>query len=72
MVYSGEKWTQEEPLAYYQKVREGRHFHPKTEILLISFLKCIRDKGLDEFHKMAKCQPPYSYLWIDYEGLYVP
>ena len=72
MVYSGEKWMQEEPLAYYQKVREGRHFHPKTEILLISFLKCIKDKGLDEFHKMARCQPPYSYLWIDYEGLYVP
>lgn len=72
MVYSGEEWTQTEPMNYYNKVRSGRHFHPKTEILIIQFLKCIRDKGLDEFHKMARCQSPYSYLCVDYEGQYVP
>ena len=71
-VYSGEKWTQDAPINYYYKVRKGRHFHPKTERLIVHLLKIIRDKGLDEFHKMAKCQPPYSYLCVDYEGLYVP
>lgn len=54
MVYSGQKWTQEEPLNYYRKVRKGRHFHPETEKLLLAFLECINDKGLDEFHKMAR------------------
>lgn len=72
MVYGGDKWTQHEPLKYYRKVRQERHFHPQTEILLIQFLNCIDEKGLDEFHKMARCQSPYSYLCVDYEGLYVP
>lgn len=72
MVYSGEKWTQAAPMDYYKQVRSGRHFHPKTEMLIIQFLKCIRDKGLDEFHKMARCESPYSYLCADYEGQYVP
>lgn len=71
MVYSGEKWTQEEPLKYYNKVRKGRHFHPDTEELILKFLRCISEKGLDEFHKMARCESQYSYLAIDYEGLYV-
>lgn len=72
MVYSGEKWTQEEPLAYYEKVRAGRHFHPETEELILRFLNCIKENGLDEFHKMARCEPPYSYLCVDYNGEYVP
>lgn len=54
MVYSGEKWTQDEPLNYYYKVRKGRHFHPDTEQLIVKFLECIKDKGLDGFHQMAK------------------
>lgn len=54
MVYSGEKWTQEEPLNYYYKCRNGRHFHPDTEKLIVRFLECIRDEGLEGFHRMAK------------------
>lgn len=54
MVYSGKEWTQAEPLNYYHKVKDGRHFHPKTEKLIIQFLECINDKGLEEFHKMAR------------------
>lgn len=67
IVYSGEKWTQEEPLRYYNKVRVGRHFNPETEALIIKFLECIRDNGLNEFHKMARCQSEYSYLRADYD-----
>ena len=54
MVYSGEKWTQEEPLNYYNKVRAGRHFHPVTEAVILIFLEGIRDNGLDWFHGKAK------------------
>ena len=67
MVYSGEKWTQEEPLNYYNKVRAGRHFHPETEALLVKFLEAIRDSGLDEFHRMARCEGDYAYIWMDYD-----
>lgn len=52
--YSKGEWNQSEPLAYYNKVRAGRHFHPITERLIMDFLCCINDCGLDEFHKMAK------------------
>lgn len=38
----------------------------------VKFLECIRDKGLDEFHRMARCQSGYSYLRVDYEGLMIP
>ena len=71
-VYSGENWTQDAPLDYYNRVRKGRYFHPETEALLLGFLKCIRDEGLEEFHKMARCESPYSYLRVDYEEMYVP
>ena len=27
---------------------------------------------LEEVHKMAKCEKGYSYLKIDYEGIYCP
>lgn len=54
MVYSGKKWTRHDPLNYYKRVRQGRHFHPDTENLLFAFLSCIDDYGLDEFHKMAR------------------
>ena len=70
--YKQEKWSQEEPLKYYNKVRKGRHFHPETEELILKFLHCIADNGLEEFHKMAKCEKGYSYLKIDYEGIYCP
>ena len=53
-VYEKEEWKQDAPLNYYNKVRDGRYFDPDTEVLIMRFLTCIKDKGLDEFHKMAK------------------
>jgi len=67
--YIKDEWKESDPIDYYYKVRTGRHFHPRTEELIIKFLKCIRDNGLDEFHKMARCESPYSYLRVDYEEL---
>lgn len=72
MVYSQDKWTQQTPYEYYLKVRDGRHFNPVTEELILKFLECIRDKGLEEFHRMARCDQIYAYLAIDYEGIYCP
>lgn len=69
MVYSGDEWTQNEPLDYYNKVRTGRHFHPDTEALLLTFLEAIKSGGLEEFHKTAKCG---GYLYVDYAGIYCP
>lgn len=66
--YKNTSWKQSEPLEYYNKVRAGRHFHPETELLIITFLKCIKDEGLDEFHRMAKS----IYTQIDYENGYLP
>lgn len=54
MVYNKEKWTQSEPLNYYLKVRKGRYFHPETERLLIYLLELIKDKGLEEFHRVCR------------------
>ena len=68
-VYSKEKWTQAEPLNYYNKVRAGRYFHPETEKLIVTLLEIIRDKGLDEFHRVCRQRYP---LFTDYEGLYIP
>lgn len=70
--YQKEAWTQDSPMNHYKKMRKGRYFNPETDALIVSFLECIRDKGLNEFHKMAKCESPYSYLWSDYEGLQIP
>lgn len=53
-VYSKGAWKQSDPLNYYIKVREGRHFNPETEKLIILFLECIRDNGLSGFHAMVK------------------
>ena len=59
MVYSKGKWTQSEPLDYYNKVRDGRHFNKETEELILKFLNCIKENGLEEFHKMARSQNTY-------------
>jgi len=69
MAYSPDKWTQEEPLNYYNKVRKGRHFHPETEKLLVFLLETIAAKGLDEFHRI--CRQGYPTI-TDYDGLYIP
>lgn len=52
--YSKGKWTQADPINYFNQHRQGRYFHPKTEKLLIEFQECIRDKGLKEFHRIAR------------------
>ena len=54
MIYNQGKWSRVEPLRYYYRVRAGRHFHPDTEELILKFLRCIRDEGLDAFHEMAR------------------
>ena len=69
MAYSKGKWSQSEPLEYYNKVRKGRYFHPDTENLILVFLNAIKDKGLDEFHRLARCS---GYLKADYIGEYLP
>ena len=53
-VYSKEKWSQDAPLSYYNKVRAGRHFHPETEEMIVYCLQIINDYGLDEFHRFVK------------------
>lgn len=58
MVYNKEKWTQSEPLNYYLKVRKGRYFHPETERLLVYLLELIKDKGLEEFHRVCRQSCP--------------
>ena len=67
MVYGHGKWTQNEPLEYYNKVRNGRHFHSETENLLVAFLSCIKYDGLAEFYKMARCKGKYAHLRVKYE-----
>lgn len=69
MVYSGEKWSEAEPLNYFNKVRAGRHFHPETEKLIVDLLEIIKWGGLEEFHKQCRRRYP---LFTDYEGLYIP
>ena len=64
--YSKETWTQHEPLAYYNKVRKGRHFHPDTEELILEFLNCIDQHGLKHFHIMAKGKSPHHYIKFNY------
>ncbi len=65
--YSKEKWENKSPLDYYIAVRSGRHFHPETEDLILKFLNCIKEYGLEEFHDMAKCGYGYAYLQADYD-----
>lgn len=66
-VYSKEKWTQSEPLNYYNKVRQGRHFHKETEDLLVRLLEIIRNDGLERFHEVCKKRYP---ILTDYDGEY--
>ncbi len=53
-VYAKGKWSQNDPLDYYNKVRAGRYFHPETEQVIVRFLELIRDEGLEQFHKIAR------------------
>ena len=54
--YYSATWTQRSPIEYYNKVRAGRYFHKDTEDLILDFLECIANDGLDAFHKMAKME----------------
>lgn len=54
MVYNKGNWKPSDPLAYYNKVRNGRHFHPDTEYFITIFLEQIERKGLSGLHKMAR------------------
>ena len=53
--YNKEKWTQEEPLKYWHKVRKGRYFHPDTEKLALSCLTIIAKEGMQNFYSYVKC-----------------
>ena len=53
-VYAKGKWSQNDPLDYFNKVRAGRYFHPETEQVIVRFLELIRDEGLEQFHKIAR------------------
>ena len=66
MVYSQDKWTQSEPLAYYNKVRKGRHFHEETEFLIRFFLEVIKDYGLDEFYVVARSERLHFYYDVGF------
>ena len=66
MVYSQDKWMQSEPLAYYDKVRKGRHFHEETELLLRFFLEVIKDYGLDKFYEVARSERLHSYYDVGF------
>ena len=68
IVYGNGNWKQSEPIDYYFRVRTGRHFHPQTEELIIRFLMCIRNDGLDAFHRMARCQGDYANLAAKYNA----
>ena len=69
MVYSGEKWTQAEPLEHFKRNRARRYFHPETEEVIVKLLEIIRDQGLEEFHKVCRDRYP---LLTDYDGLCIP
>ena len=57
--YSKQKWTQREPLEYFNKVRKGRHFDRNTEANILILLKTLAELGFDEFHAVSRV-----LLWI--------
>ena len=69
IVYGGVTWTQHDPLKYYYKVRDGRHFHPETEELILCLLTLIDVHGLDAFHRACRSRYPF---FADYEGEFIP
>lgn len=54
--YSKGKWTQQEPLTYFNKVKDSRRFHPDTLKLIYKFLDEIYFNGLEGFYKLAKTE----------------
>ena len=60
--YSKDEWTQHSPLAYYNKVKSGRHFNEATQQLIEICLEIIDKKGLDAFHKFVKSIVDYQLV----------
>jgi hypothetical protein len=56
IVYSKEKWTQKEPLEYWEKCRKNRYFHPETEQIIVNMLNMIAACGLEVFHVYCRSQ----------------
>lgn len=54
MTYSKKKWTQDEPLRYFDAVIKGRYFHPETERLIRKYLMEISKRGVDRTCDLAK------------------
>ena len=52
--YSKDKWTNQSPLIHYNKMRNGRYFHPNTDKILIESVNIIAVHGLDAFHRYAR------------------
>ena len=63
-VYNKGNWKPADLIDYYFKVRPGRHFHPRTEILILYLLKRLQDYGLDDFHKIARSHQCYEDFGI--------
>ena len=65
--YNTEKWTCHEPLAYYNKVRKGRHFHSETERLIEAILREIDRRGVEALYEIAKNE--YTKLFYESTGV---
>lgn len=46
-IYKGERFTQEDPLAYFLKGKPSRSIHPETSALLESLLRLYAEQGED-------------------------
>lgn len=74
MVYNGDKWSESEPYDYWAKVKQIRHFHPDTEILLEFLLLVIKQQGLKVFYKTAQRNSKIIDLATDYiknKGIFI-
>ena len=52
--YDKDEWTIKKPLEYYNKVRQGRHFHENVEAKILLLLEMLADYGSEEFHFIAQ------------------
>jgi len=64
-VYSKEKWTIAEPLAFFEKKRSSMILNPRTEKVIVYLLEMIRDYGLKTFCYAVK-HPETSKVLSNY------
>jgi hypothetical protein len=64
-VYSKKKWTQTEPIAFFEKKRPYMILNPRTEKVIVYLLEMIRDHGLDTFCYTVK-HPEMSKVLSNY------